>query len=352
MKPRTRFLFHALIFFAMLTAGCALPHNAPPFYIINPHDRTVYPLGSDIIVQYGTNVPSDSNRVNFEVEVFDNGTQVSDRLYPGTLSQASFTIAHETPGGHLLSAKGRAINRDGSVSSWYLSSVVCTFVGAPPSGTDFCSVDYVAQGLQAAPTNTPSPTPTPIPVIDSAQAYPSPIYYGDTCPSLSTVTFRAALTLPSGTTPDLVEVRAHVSVITGSVSTPSGSLLVPLLPNGTWDSATGGQVFVGTLALTHSYNDANNRFDPASLGGSSGALLWYVDASRHDPTGSTGTYLGRSANQVVDLSPCPTAGHNPPPHNGSGSQSSPSGICEQYTNATSCNLAGCSWNGTSCSVTQ
>ncbi|HUI89837.1 MAG TPA: hypothetical protein VLX61_14055 [Anaerolineales bacterium] len=192
----------------------------------------------------------------------------------------------------------------------------------------------------------PTVTPTPIPIIDSVQAYPNPIYYGNTCPTISTVTFRAALTLPPGVTADQVTVQSHVRVVIGSLSTDSGSFLVNLLPNGSWDATTGGQVFLGTLDLSHRYNDANNHFDPASLGGSPGALLWYVDVSR------SGTLLGRSGNQVLDLSPCPIPGHNPPPHNGGGSPSSPSGICGQYTNATSCNLAGCSWNGTSCGVTQ
>ncbi|HUH98150.1 MAG TPA: hypothetical protein VLZ89_12365 [Anaerolineales bacterium] len=246
-------------------------------------------------------------------------------------------------------AKGRGIYRDGTHSDWYQTQEVCTFVGTPPSGTDFCAGGYYqyAQGLQVRPTSTPTPAPTPIPVIDSVQAYPSPVYYGDTCPSLSTVTFRAALALPTGVTPDLVTVEAHVSVVIGSGEANEGNLLVPLLSNGTWDTSSGGQVFLGMLALSHRYNDALNHFDPASLEGSPGALLWYVDVSRHDPSFSTAAIIGRSTNQVLDLSPCPVSGHNPPStHGGSGS---PSG-CGQYSNQTSCNLAGCSWNGTACSV--
>ena len=192
----------------------------------------------------------------------------------------------------------------------------------------------------------PTPTAPPNP-IDSVQAYPNPIYYGDTCPSLTVVTFRAALILPAGTTPDLVTVAAHVSVVIGPSETNEGNLLVPMIPNGTWDTATGGQVFLGTLDLSHRYNDPLNHFDPASLGGSPGALLWYADVARHDPS-STGTIIGRSLNQVLDLSPCPVSGHGPSPHTGGGTPS----VCG-YTNATSCNLAGCSWNSSNstCSVT-
>jgi hypothetical protein len=246
----------------------------------------------------------------------------------------------------LLSAQGRAIYNNGSASSWYPTVVICTFVGTPPNGSDFCSADYsqYAQGLQVA-TNTP--TPTPIPVIDNVQAYPNPIYYGNTCPSISTVTFRAALTLPNGTTPDMTNVQAHVSVRVGSGGTTAGNLLVNMLPDGSTDTASGGQVFLGTAALTHSYHDPFNSFDPASLAGGSGALLWYVDALRIDPTSSVATSLGRSSNQVLDLSPCPVSGHNPP-HNPNGS--APVTGCGQYSNQTSCNLAGCSWNGSSCTV--
>jgi hypothetical protein len=51
------------------------------------------------------------------------------------------------------------------------------------------------------------------------------------------------------------------------------------------DSTSGGQVFIGTLALTHSYNDANNQFDLGSLGTSSGAILWYATVSGNNSSG-------------------------------------------------------------------
>ncbi len=199
---------------------------------------------------------------------------------------------------------------------------------------------------RTSPTCNPVPlTPTPIVAVDSVQAYPNPIYYGDSCPSLSSLTFRAVLTLPASIQASSVQVIAHVGVVIGSTGNRSGSLQVTLLPDGTWDASTGGQVFTGTLNLSHSYSDPNNQLDLASLAGASGALLWNVTV-----TGSDGTNLGHSSNQVVSLSPCPAPGHNPP-HNPGGSN--PNG-CSQYTNQTSCNLAGCSWNpqNSSCSVNQ
>jgi len=58
-------------------------------------------------------------------------------------------------------------------------------------------------------------------------------------------------------------------------------------------------------AWTHSYNDANNQFDLASLGGSSGALHWYVTVSSSDSSGQ-GVELARSPDQTINLAPCPT----------------------------------------------
>ncbi len=197
---------------------------------------------------------------------------------------------------------------------------------------------------RTSPTCNPVPlAPTPIVAVDSVQAFPDPIYYGDTCPSLSSLTFRAVLTLPASIQASSIRVIAHVSAVVGPTSNRFGRLEVPLLPDGTWDAATGGQVFTGTLDLSHSYSDPINSLDLSSLGGAVGALLWNVTVN-----GSDGTNLGHSSNQVVNLAPCPTPGHNPP-HNPGGSN--PSG-CGQYTNQTSCNLAGCSWNpqASSCSV--
>jgi hypothetical protein len=242
---------------------------------------------------------------------------------------------------------------------WYPSNDVCFFVGPNPP-PDFCATRTVAYPVQVEPSATATQAPIPptaIPVIDNVSAFPAPIYYGDTCPALSTVTFRAALTLPNGTTADLIDAKAHVTVRVGTSGSNSGSLVVPLQSTQTWDTASGGLIFSGTLALTHSYNDANNQFDPASLGGNTGALLWYVDVSSHDPSLQNALYLGRSPNQVIDLSPCPQASQNRPHNPGGGTGpgsggTGPASGCSQYGNQTSCDLAGCSWDpqASSCSV--
>ncbi len=274
------------------------------------------------------------------------------------------SLSASTAGPHYISVQGRLARPDPDFadlpnnphkvySDWINSNEVCFYIG-PNAPSDFCSTRTIAQPLvvmTGTPTPFPTSTPTPIPVIDSVQAYPNPIYYGQTCPSISTVTFRAALTLPNGITPDLVDAQAHVRVIVGPSETNSGSLTVPLQSNGTWDSSSGGQVFLGTVALTHTYNDALNHFDPASLGGNSGALLWYVDASSHDPSYQTQTLLDTSPNQVLSLAPCPASGHNPPHNSNNGNGTTVTG-CAQYTNQTSCNLGGCSWNpqNSSCAV--
>ncbi len=198
-------------------------------------------------------------------------------------------------------------------------------------------------GSTSATCNPVPPTPTPIATLNNVQAYSNPVFYGDTCPGLTYINFRAVLTLPASIQASSIQVTAHVSVVIGPSSNRSGSLNIPMPPNGTWDAITGGQIFIGTLDLSHSYHDPNNQLDLASLEGASGALLWNVTV-----TGSDGTDLGHSSNQVIDLLPCPVPGHNPSQNPGG---SSPSG-CGQYTNQTSCNLAGCSWNpqNSSCSV--
>jgi hypothetical protein len=150
----------------------------------------------------------------------------------------------------------------------------------------------------------PTDTATPNDLIANVQAYPSPIYYGQTCPTLSTIAFRTALKLPNGTTPDQIQAFAHVGV-SGTGGSSAGNLLIPLLPNGTFDTASGGQVFLGSLSLDHSYHDTNNQFDPASLGGNSGTLNWYVTVSRSDSSGQS-VELARSPDQTTNLAPCPT----------------------------------------------
>ncbi len=364
MKPHFHSLMGLVTLLALVLSSCALPHPAQDgFYIAGPRNGQDLTLGASVLIKLDAILPPDPNRYTLEANLIDNGVVIAHLFYhvagqPGTTRyHETYTIQHESAGGHIISAQGRAIDIVNSTtetySDWYPSNILCFFVGPnPPSSSQLCGYRSSGSFLSAA-TVTPTLTPTPIPVIDSAQAYPNPIYYGETCPSISTVTFRAALTLPSDTTPDLVEVQAHVRVIIGASETNSGSLLVPLTSNGTWDTSTGGQVFAGTIALTHSYNDAANHFDPASLGGGLGALLWYVDVSRHDPTYSTATFLDRSASQVLSLAPCPASGHNPPrnSNNGNGNGTTVTG-CAQYTNQTSCNLGGCSWNpqNSSCTV--
>jgi len=352
-------------------SSCALQHDASILHITQPQDNNTFALGDGVNVHVTvTDVISRFQGVwsGYEYEVTDNGRLIGH----GTnmpLSQRSVSALENAspPGQHIIVARGRAERPDPDYESvpnnpyrvysdWYSSNEVCVWFGPNPP-PDFCSTRTIANPVVVGPTATATPfPPTPVPVIDSAQAFPNPIYYGETCPGVSTVTFRAALTMPAGITADMVQVQAHVNVEIGSVQSNSGSLLVPLLATQTWDTATGGQIFTGTLALTHSYNDPNNHLDLGSLGGNSGALLWYADAYSHDPSGMSAVYLGRSGNQVIDLSPCPTGSQNRPHNNGSGPGSpgsQPGSGCEQYSNQLSCNLAGCSWNpqSSSCSVT-
>ncbi len=151
-------------------------------------------------------------------------------------------------------------------------------------------------------TNAPLqivPSATPGTLIANVQAYPSPIYYGNTCPSVSNLSFRTALLLPNGTDASQLQVLAHINV-DDSNGSPAGSLSVPLMSNGTFDTASGGLVFLGSLDLSHAYNDANNQFDPASLGGANGSLHWYITVANQN------TELGRSSEQILNLAPCPT----------------------------------------------
>lgn len=197
--------------------------------------------------------------------------------------------------------------------------------------------------IPVAPCNT-SPTPMsrviqPFPsatssakaFIANAQSYPNPIYYGDTCPNLASLSFRAALNIPPGTDPKLLQVLAHIN-LNGSDGSNAGNLLVPLLPNGTWDAASGGQIFLGSVSLTHSYNDANNQFNPASLGGNNGTLHWYITASLQNSN------LGQSAEQTINLAPCPKYAKPTSPPGSSGN------VCSGYTNPSACTSNGCSWN--------
>jgi hypothetical protein len=368
-KTRRSFWLAIPLAMSMLFAACApFQHRWIPATITDPHDNDVIPLGQQIAVRVDVLAAGESGWTNFEYTITDNGETIA-HVGNESIAQRHLLVYenHAAPGVHDVQVTGRAwrLNSPGGQPYYtapWTSNDVCFFVGPNPP-PDFCATRTVPMPLVVAPTATHTPfPPTPIPVIDSADAYPSPIYYGDTCPGLSTVTFRAALTLPSGITADLVNAQAHVSVMIGSAQSNAGSLLVPLPATQTWDTTTHGQIFTGSLDLSHAYNDANNHFDPAALGGSSGALLWYVDASSHDPSFQNVISLGRTLNQVINLAPCPAAGENPPQHGngnnpGSGSSGSSGGSpggsgCAAYSNELSCDLAGCSWNpgGSSCTV--
>jgi hypothetical protein len=338
-------LIGIMVLFAIVISGCGFQHSAATFAIIDPSNRTTYSLGSTITIRFASNIPQDPTINRYQLQIFDNGSMVVDRIYPSFSGPTLYVPLPqpELAGGHILFANARAVFVNGTMSDWYRTQQICVFVG-PPTTT---SCDQSAQPLTIAPTITPTPNP----MIANTQAYPSQIYYGPACPaSLSTLTFRAALMLPNGTTSDQWLVNTHISVRVGSSGASSGSLLLPLLSNGTWDTASGGQVFIGALSLTHSYNDANNQLDIASLGTSSGAILWYVTISENNASGQN-TELERSSNQVVSLAPCPASG-GVLPHNSNKGSNGATG-CGQYTNQTSCDLAGCSWNpsGSSCTVT-
>ena len=349
MRSHSRSLMGIIVLIAIVISGCALQHRAATFAIIDPSDRAIIPLGRPITIRFASNIPQDSNINRYQLQIIDNGVMVVDRIYPPFSGPTLYVpLPQPVPaGGHILFANARGVYANGTMTDWYRTQQICIFVGE--SNSNYCnSYGQGAQPLSVAPTITATPNR----MIANVQAYPSEVYYGPTCPaSLSTVTFRAAIILPGGTTPDQFQVNAHVGVRLGSNGTNSGSLLVPLLSNGTWDSTSGGAVYIGTLALTHSYNDANNQFDLGSLGTSSGAILWFATVSEINPGGEN-TELVRSTNQVLSLFPCPTSGGVPPHNQNNGSGTGSATGCGQYTNQTSCDLAGCSWNpqGSSCTV--
>ena len=353
MKLHFRSLMGILVLVAIVSTGCGLSHQRATFQIVDPSDGAVVSVGSQITIRFQSNIPQDSSINRYQLQIFDNGIMVVDRIFP-PFSGSGVTVSvplpqPETAGGHIIYAYARGVHTNGTMTDWYRTQQVCVLAGSS-SGNSCDSNSRQAQPIVVAPTITPTPNR----MIASVQAYPAQVYYGPTCPaSLSTITFRAALILPGGTTPDQFQVNAHVGMRVGSSGTTIGSLLVPLLSNGTWDAASGGQVFIGTLSLTHSYNDANNQFDLGSLGTSSGAVLWYATVSGNNSSGQN-TELVSSPNQVISLSPCPASGgvlpHNSNKGNGTGSGSATG--CSQYTNQTSCDLAGCSWNpqGSACTV--
>ncbi len=365
MKDKSIRRIVVLIVIGLMLASCS--GGPPGINFIRPPDGSVVLLSSthngpngigSVSLEIHTNSHTNITvSMNITLNFYDNGSRFftqSMTLDPSSDAPWGGVTIPWTPhslGDHTIRAQ--VIYPGGDLEA---SENVCVvndpanpIPNLPTGTTNFCT-SVEAQELRAAIT----PTNTPIPVIDSVQGYPSPIYYGATCPSVSTVTFRTALTLPDGVTPDLLTVEAHVNVIMGSSATNSGHLLVTLLPTGTWDASTGGQIFAGTLSLGQSYNDANNQLNLASLNGDSGALQYYVDVSRHDPSYQSSTMLGRSLDQVISLSPCPTASIPQPHSSNKGSSGAPATGCAQYTNEVSCNLGGCTWNThtASCGLTQ
>ncbi len=366
MHPsRPLVLLIVLLLASLGASSCALRHAAPPaINLTDPQNGNTFPSNASVtlhVTLYGVS-GSSSLWDRYDYQVIEDGvivSQASDQSI--TITQRSLLLRGLLDGTHLVVVRGRPSRPDPDYADlpnntfriygdWYTSNPVCFFVGPNPP-EDFCSNVTIAEPLRAV-TATPSPLPTeaatPVPVIRSISALPSAVYYGSTCPSLSTVTFRADLSLPAGMPPDLIEARAHVSVVVGSGQSISGSFLVPLHPTGTSDTADGAAVYTGSLALTHAYNDAADQFDPASLAGGVGALLWYVDATSHDAAGQNAFSMGSTMEQVIDLSPCPVGAQPPALNNAAGSGSSNS--CSQYSNELSCDLAACAWTGSACAI--
>ncbi len=365
---RALMLFIVLVVVSLVASSCAPRHEAlPAINITEPHNASTFASNANITLHVSLEgVAGDSGAWDrYDDQVLDNGvivSQASDQ--PISVTTRTLELGALLNGIHLVEVRGRAARPDPSVAdspndphrifgNWYASKPVCFFVGPNPP-EDFCS-SVTITGPLAAVTATPSPSPTslstPLPVIQSASASPASVFYGNTCSSQSTVTFQAAFSLPAGAAPGLVQAQARVAVLVGSGQSVSGSFLVPLHPTGARDAATGWVLYSGSLALSRSYNDAANQFDPAALAGQAGALLWYVDASSHDAAGQNAFYLGRSMDQVIDLSPCPVG--TPPPvlqNNVVSTASVPNQGCAQYSNELSCSIAGCSWAGAICVI--
>jgi hypothetical protein len=356
-------IFTIPLVIGLLLSACYPSHRAP-FVITSPHNRTTYPLNAAIPVQVDVMdlthlIPAGYAYTptwdHYEYEIYYNDQLIaSNTNVPLSIRVVTSTIAYDIyPGQQWLDVRGRAArsveDEDGlrwMFSPWYTESV-CFWVGPGAPSDDYCSVRTIVQPVQpATPTASPMPpTPTPEPIVLEAQANPNPLYYGEACPALSTVTLQAALAIPAGMTADLLGVDAHMSVMQGSSSNTVGELVLPLEPSMAWDTSTGGQVFSGTVDIGRPYEAAGSQFDPASLGGNSGAILWYVEVSSGGGDLQKTMLLERSANQVIDLAPCPQQGQPAGERPGGGSGPGGSGDgCGQYGNQLSCNLAGCSWN--------
>jgi hypothetical protein len=319
------------------SGGYTGPCHLPPAPAFSPQSNTVSIVGQATpasLVFSNTNpicAPSVSPTITFQASANDLGSRIAlvtaiyDVSVPGVgggtesivLNQSSGltpptrTFSGTTPNiegilANLQDASGNAISGDlvwtihayGRDGALLASDGPHTIPAAPAICTG--SPTVMPHVIQPFPTDTPAPND----LIANVQAYPSPIYYGQTCPTLSTIAFRTALKLPNGTAANQIQTFAHVGV-SGTGGSPAGNLLIPLLPNGTFDTASGGQVFLGSLSLDHSYHDANNQFDPAVLGGNSGILNWYVTVSSNNSSGQS-VELARSPDQTTNLAPCPT----------------------------------------------
>jgi hypothetical protein len=347
MKTMVHSFLTALGLAALLLSGCGpLPHE-PLFAITSPHQDDSLPANQPVTIRmdaFGLAHPNPCYD-HYEYSVADNGTQFVNRTFVPVSEEHPYEIiVHPYNGVHWVDVHGRLAWRSSSCGgreySEWINRTVCFWVG-PDRPPDICSTRTIAEGVRQS-TPTPAPTPTPVPVILELDSYPDPVYYGDTCPALSSVALRAALAVPQGVAADQLDVKAHVSVRVGSTSGEAGSMVVQLQPTQSWDASTGGQLFEGSLDFSRSFNDATGQFSPAALAGASGAVLWHVEVSRG------AALLETSHNEVIDLAPCPTQGQTGGRHTGgsgsAGGSNSPGGSgCGQYTNQVSCNLAGCSW---------
>ena len=276
MSVRIRLVPVVSLLLGLMGLGCAPPHRAP-FLIASPHDNDTFPSGQPVTVRVDT---IDLTHVNgetwesYDYEVFDNGDLVARRTHvPLTNRNPYEVIAHPADGLHWVDVNGRIARTryffgdPEPVYSDRYALNVCFWVGPNPP-PDFCSVRTIVQAARVAtptPTRVP-PTPTPVPVILEAEAFPNPLYYGETCPSLSSVTLRAALAVPEGMTAQQLDVKAHVSVMVGTSSGNVGGLVVPLEATQTWDVSTGGQEFEGTLDLSHAYDRREQPLRPGGDG--------------------------------------------------------------------------------------
>jgi hypothetical protein len=357
-------LFTVLALVSLVASACARQAPAlPPIDIVDPHVGSTFPSGTEVdlhVTFYGVGGGSNTWQ-SYEYQLLDNGQVVSQAAdIPISQTTLSPTLRSLPDGTHLVVVRGRAArpNPDYAEAAndahrvygdWYTSNPLCFFVGANPP-EDICSTAAMAQPLKgAAPAASPIPTfaSTLAPVIQSLSAFPAPAYYGHACPGLSTITFRAMLALPAGMPPELVEAQAHVTLEVGAGQSSMGSFAVPLLPAAAAGGAAGDVAYSGTLDLSRSYDNASSHFDLSALAGGVGALLWYVDASSHDAAGANVFHLGRTMDQVIDLSPCPVGTLASPR---STPQDSASQGCSQYTNELSCTLADCSWLGSACAI--